>query len=120
MAKSFVIVNGYRQMKLIIEESDFANKEELQQIKKEKHTPSIGSDIGMGGPRKTQKSDELTEEVMKMLPETLNKKIKEVWGHLDGFNLDGFEIKLTVEGSPFGVGVNGDLTLKYSQKKSEQ
>lgn len=106
-------------MRLIIEENDFINKEELQQVKREQQTASIGSDIGMGGSRKTQKSDELTEEVMKMLPETLNRKIKEVWGHLDGFNLDGFEINLTIEGSPFGVGVNGALTLKYSQEQSE-
>ena len=54
-------------------------------------------------------------EILDLLPRVLSTKLKEVWTDLGEYKLQAFEVSLKVGGSPFGVGLDGSVVLKYER-----
>lgn len=109
-------------MKLIIEESDFDNLVELEELAKTSARSSkesgVVSNVGTGSRSGLKKSIELQRKVVQSLPNVISRTIGDTFGVIGDFELESFELNMTLGGNPFGVGLEASLSLNYSKKES--
>jgi len=93
-------------LKIIITEKDFAKITEKSQIEEkiiESQEEILDNDASPEH-----------EELFQALPKVLVAKIRDIMP--EGFKIKEIEIKIDVEGKPFGIGLGGEATLRFGPK----
>lgn len=100
-----------QQMTLILREDDF--KAHI-----ESSVPTRSSPLGreIGDPSAGEPAG-LRQAVMDALPKVLARRIEAIWNVVEGFELTAFEVKVGIEGKPFGVGIDGEASLHFERTR---
>lgn len=100
-----------QELKLILKQEDFPD-EIAPPVRA--HSSPLGAEIGE---RTSVESGNLRQAVMDALPKVLARRIESIWNVVEGFELASFEVKVGIEGKPFGVGVDGEAKLLFQRLK---
>lgn len=97
-------------MELLVTERDFASvgvhPADVDRLNLDERVSSGGEEIV-----------ELRKAVMDALPKVLLEKVGKIWNVLEGYELTSFDVRVNVAGKPFGVGLEGEMTLHLSRTK---
>src|SRR5262245_53702336 len=95
------------EVKWVLREDEFAAEMDLAGPTRSSPTGAAAGDA----------RGELQQAVRDALPKVLGRRIEAIWNAVEGFELVSFDVKVGVEGKPFGVGIEGETSLHFVRAK---
>lgn len=95
-------------MEVLLTEEDFRKFGGFETTKRK---DNLGVSVSAGNGQ----DDATRQAVLDALPSVLAKKLETVWNVFEGYQLKTVELKVSFGGKPFGVGVDGEMTLSFEQ-----
>ena len=73
-----------------------------------------GGDVLLGEKEAVRAAEQAKEKVLELLPSVLAQQLRSMVP--EGFDVSEISFKCSLSGKPFGIGVSGDINVKFAKK----